>query len=93
MLANSKLSEAVANQGFYEFRRQLEYKQNFYGTKVEIVDRWYPSSKTCSNCGHIQVIKLSERVFYCQSCSYQIDRDFNASLNLQKAPVNKVRLA
>ncbi|WP_442941079.1 zinc ribbon domain-containing protein [Nostoc sp.] len=48
--------------GLYEFRRMLTYKQSFFGTKVEIVERWFPSSKVCCKCGHIQPMSLSERV-------------------------------
>ncbi|NEQ27554.1 MAG: IS200/IS605 family element transposase accessory protein TnpB, partial [Microcoleus sp. SIO2G3] len=59
MIANNKLSEAISSLGFYEFRAMLTYKQAFFGTKVEIVDRWYPSSKTCSCCGHVQPMPLS----------------------------------
>ena len=93
MIANHKLANAVSNNGFYEIRRQFIYKQAHYGTKVELVDRWYPSSKTCCRCGHIQDMKLSERVFNCQKCRHSQDRDVNASINLEKAPENKVRLA
>ncbi|WP_207714293.1 RNA-guided endonuclease TnpB family protein [Scytonema sp. UIC 10036] len=85
MMANHKLAEAVSNNGFYEFRRQLEYKQSHYGTKVEIVDRWFPSSKTCSECGHKQDMKLSERVFNCGGCQVSIPRDLNAAINLKNA--------
>ncbi len=88
MIANHKLAEALSSLGLYEFRRQLEYKQSFYGTKVEIVDRWFPSSKTCSSCGHKQDMKLSDRVFNCGSCGYCIDRDLNAAINLENADNN-----
>ncbi len=93
MIANHKLASAVSNNGFYEIRRQLVYKQAHYATKVELVDRWYPSSKTCSNCGHVRDMKLSERVFNCQNCGHSQDRDENASVNLEKAPDDRVRLA
>ena len=93
MIANHKLASAVSNNCFYEIRRQLVYKQAHYGTKVELVDRWYPSSKTCSNCGHIQEMKLKDRVFNCQKCGHSQDRDENASINLENAPEDKVRLA
>jgi putative transposase len=93
MIANHKLASAVSNNCFYEIRRQLVYKQVHYGTKVELVDRWYPSSKTCSKCGHIQPMKLSERVFHCQKCGHSQDRDVNASINLENAPSDRVRLA
>lgn len=95
MMANSKLADAVSNNCFYEIRRQLTYKQAHYGTKVELVDRWYPSSKTCSKCSHVQQMKLSERVFVCQNpdCGNIQDRDENAAINLECAPPEKVRLA
>ncbi|GJD15211.1 transposase [Rivularia sp. IAM M-261] len=85
MVANHKLAEAVSSLGLYEFRRMLDYKQSYYGTKLEVVDRWYPSSKTCSKCGHVQDMKLSDRVFNCGACHSSIDRDLNAAINLEKA--------
>lgn len=93
MIANHKLASAVSNNCFYEIRRQLMYKQDHYGTKVELVDRWYPSSKTCSQCNHIQPMKLSDRVFHCEKCGHIQDRDENAAVNLECAPEDKVRLA
>jgi putative transposase len=93
MVANHKLAEAVSNNCFYEIRRQLTYKQTMFGTKLEIVDRWYSSSKQCSQCGHIQPMPLSERVFSCGGCGQVIDRDLNASLNLERAPDFLVRSA
>ena len=93
MMANHKLASAVSDNCFYEVRRQLVYKQNHYGTKVELVDRWFPSSKTCSCCGHVQEMKLSDRVFDCQRCDNIMDRDLNASINLDNAPEGKVRSA
>ncbi|BAY60755.1 transposase [Calothrix brevissima NIES-22] len=93
MIANSKLADAVSNNCFYEIRRQLTYKQSFYGTKVELVDRWYPSSKQCCKCHHVQPMNLSQRVFHCQSCGHLQCRDENASINLKDAPSNQVRLA
>ena len=93
MMANHKLASAVSDNCFYEVRRQLVYKQSHYGTRVELVDRWFPSSKTCSCCGHIQEMKLSDRVFDCQKCDNVMDRDLNASLNLENAPEEKVRSA
>ncbi|MEO1765256.1 MAG: zinc ribbon domain-containing protein, partial [Cyanobacteria bacterium J06629_18] len=71
------------DMGFYEIRRQLEYKCKLYGSKLVVVDRWFPSSKTCSNCGHKkEVLSLSERVFECESFICTIDRDLNAAINL-----------
>ena len=93
MMANRKLAAAISDNCFYEVRRQLVYKQSHYGTKVELVDRWFPSSKTCCCCGHIQEMKLSDRVFDCQKCDNVMDRDLNASVNLENAPEEKVRSA
>jgi putative transposase len=93
LIANHKLAAAVSNNCFYEIRRQLVYKQAHYGTKVELVNRWYPSSKTCSKCGHVQDMKLSDRLFDCQKCGHSQDRDENASVNLENAPDDKVRSA
>jgi putative transposase len=93
MIANQRIACAVSNNCFYEIRRQLIYKQAHYGTKVELVDRWFPSSKTCSKCGHVQDMKLSDRVFNCQKCKHCQDRDENASINLENAPSDRVRLA
>jgi len=93
MIANHKLAEALSNNCFYEIRRQLVYKQTHYGTKVELVDRWYPSSKTCSCCGNVQEMKLDDRIFDCKKCGHFQDRDENASINLENAPPDKIRLA
>ena len=85
MLANHKLAKAIGDMGFYEFRRQMEYKSQLYGSKLVRTERFYPSSKTCSNCGEIKKsLLLSERVFCCEKCHYQIDRDLNAAKNLEK---------
>lgn len=84
MLANHCLARAVSDMGFYEFRRQLEYKSQLYGNKLEIVDRWFPSSKKCSGCGALKKKKaLSDRLFKCDVCELQIDRDLNAARNLK----------
>ena len=91
MIANQKLSEAISSLGFYEFRRMLVYKAAFFSTKVELVDRWFPSSKTCSCCGKIQPMPLEERVYFCQRCGVSIDRDLNAALNLENAPKTQVK--
>lgn len=93
MVANHKLAEAISSLGFYEFRRMLIYKEVFYGTKVELVDRWFPSSKMCSKCHHTQPMTLSQRVFHCERCGFTCDRDLNASFNLKNAPSDKVRRA
>ncbi|MEM7727505.1 MAG: RNA-guided endonuclease TnpB family protein, partial [Cyanobacteria bacterium P01_A01_bin.45] len=86
MMKNHKLAGVISDMGFYEVRRQLEYKCKLYGSKLVVVDRWFPSSKTCSNCGHKkEVLSLSERVFDCENCNFTIDRDLNAAMNLCKA--------
>ncbi len=75
-----------ADMGFYEFRRQLEYKCELYDSKLIVVDRWFPSSKTCSRCGNVKLsLSLSERVFECENCGFSCDRDLNAALNLAMA--------
>jgi putative transposase len=94
MLANGKLAKAIADMGFYEFRRQLEYKTQLYGSKLVIVDRFYPSSKNCSSCGQKKIsLSLSQRVFKCDSCGFECDRDFNAAINLKQEAVRLTVLA
>jgi putative transposase len=84
MMANHTLAKAVSDMGFYEFRRQLDYKTKLYGTELVIADRWFPSSKTCSNCGaKKEKLALSERVFECEGCGSRLDRDLNAAINLK----------
>lgn len=88
MMKNKHLSRAISEQGFYEFIRQIKYKSQKYGIKFIQVDRFYPSSKTCSCCGNIkQELKLSDRVYRCEYCGLEIDRDYNASVNLAKYKV------
>ena len=83
MMKNRHLSKAVQNQGFFEFKRQLEYKCNDNGIQLIVADRFYPSSKLCSCCGKIKKdLKLSDRIYKCE-CGNVIDRDFQASLNLR----------
>ena len=85
MMKNKHLSKAVASQKFYEFKTKLQAKCEEYGIELRIVDRWYPSSKTCHCCKHIKKdLKLSDRIFRC-ACGYIEDRDFNAALNLRDA--------
>ena len=83
MMKNKHLAEAIAKQKFYEFKRQIQYKAEMYGIKVVEVDRFYASSKTCSNCGHIKKdLKLSDRTYICPVCGAKLDRDLNAAINL-----------
>ena len=84
MLKNKHLAKAVSNQKLYEFIRQIEYKCEKYGISFVKADRWFPSSKMCSNCGNINKnLKLSDRMYRCD-CGHCMDRDMNASLNLRK---------
>jgi putative transposase len=83
MLKNHRLASAIADCGFSEFKRQLEYKAGWYGATVIKVDRFYPSSQLCSCCHHRQKMPLSKRTFQCGNCELEIDRDLNASINLE----------
>ena len=90
MMKNKHLSKAVASQKFYEFRTKLQAKCKENGIELRVVDRWYPSSKTCHCCGAIRKdLKLSDRIFQCD-CGYTEDRDFNAALNLRDAMTYEV---
>lgn len=86
MLANHKLASALADVGLYRTRELLNYKQKFYGFQLVIVDRWFPSSKTCSVCGHVQAMPLKLRTYECGGCGSVLDRDLNASVNLERWP-------
>ena len=83
MMKNRRLAKSVAESSFYEFRRQLEYKAAWYGKKVVVADRFYPSTKICSRCGRKKEVPLSQRVYKCE-CGLVLDRDVNAALNLCK---------
>ena len=90
MMKNKHLLKAVASQKFYEFRTKLQAKCNENGIELRVVDRWFPSSKTCHCCGAIKKdLKLSDRTFTCD-CGYIEDRDFNAALNLRDATTYEV---
>ena len=90
MMKNKHLSKAVASQKFYEFKTKLLAKCKENGIELRIVDRWYPSSKTCHCCKNIKKdLKLSDRLFRCD-CGYIEDRDFNAALNLRDATTYEV---
>lgn len=83
MLKNRHLSKAIAAQKFYEFKRQMLYKCEALGIELIEADRFYPSSKTCSRCGHIKRdLKLKDRTYVCPECGLVIDRDLNAAINL-----------
>ena len=84
MMSNHTLARSVADMSFYEFRRQLEYKAVTAGTRIVVADRWFPSSKMCSNCGCInEDLCLSDREWTCNNCGAHHDRDINAALNLR----------
>lgn len=88
MSKNRRLASAILDGGFFEFRRQLTYKCSWYGSKLTVVDRFFPSSKTCSSCGEVKAtLKLSERIFKCGACGFKEDRDLNAAINLDKKAV------
>ena len=83
MMKNKHLSKAIQEQCFYEFIRQMKYKCEFNGIEFVKADRFYPSSKKCSCCGNIKTnLKLKDRVYKCDNCKVELDRDKNASINL-----------
>lgn len=89
MVKNRHLSRAVADMGFFEFRRQLEYKAAQRGGIVVTADRFFPSSKTCSACGHkLEALPLSVREWVCPACGAKHDRDVNAAINLRNYAVS-----
>lgn len=90
MMKNRHLSKAIAQQKFYEFRIKLTNKCKQNDIELRVVDRWYPSSKLCHECGNIKKdLKLSDREYICE-CGYHADRDYNASLNLRDAKTYKI---
>ena len=83
MLRNHKLAESIQELNFGEFRRMLEYKAKWYSRYLVFIDRFYPSSKTCNECGYVnKTLKLSDRVWICPNCGNIIERDYNAALNI-----------
>jgi putative transposase len=86
MVRNRHLAKAISDCGWGEFRRQLQYKAATYGRHLIVIDRWYPSSKTCSTCGHrLAELSLSTRTWRCPSCGTLHDRDVNAAKNILAA--------
>lgn len=93
MMQNHKLAKSIQELSLFEFRRQLEYKCRWYGRQLIIIDRFYPSSKTCHNCGYIyKGLRLSEREWVCPHCKSLIDRDYNASLNILNEGLKQMNL-
>jgi putative transposase len=85
MVKNRKLARRISDAGWGEFVRQLEYKDSWYGCKILKVDRFFPSSKTCSCCGWVKEdLKLSDRQWKCGGCGEVVDRDHNAARNILK---------
>lgn len=85
MVKNSRLAKAVSDAAFTEFSRQLQYKCSWYGSTLVVADRWFPSSKTCSECGAVKTkLLLSEREYVCTTCGTVLDRDHNAAVNLAR---------
>jgi putative transposase len=83
MLKNDHLSKAISDSGFGELRRQVEYKAKWNGVQFVLANRFFPSSKTCSRCGVVKKdLTLSDRVYRCNECGLEIDRDLNAAINL-----------
>ncbi|MFC5549901.1 RNA-guided endonuclease InsQ/TnpB family protein [Massilia aerilata] len=94
MLGNRRLSRSIADMGFYELRRQLTYKATWRGGQVVVANRWYPSSKTCSCCGHqLQTLTLDQRRWTCPDCGAHLDRDVNAAVNLKNMAVSSTATA
>lgn len=94
MLKNRHLARAIQEQKLYEFRQQLITRSARLSIPVMIASRWYPSSKRCSRCGHLKTdLKLSDRVYRCSQCGLEIDRDYNAALNLRsyREPIRQSR--
>jgi len=84
--AKAGLNRNILDAALGEFRRQLEYKTAWYGSQLVVVDRWLPSSKTCSACGTVkETLRLSDRVFVCDACGMRLDRDLNAARNIEAA--------
>jgi IS605 OrfB family transposase len=83
MVRNRRLARHIADAGFAELRRQLDYKTKWNGGRLVVADRWYPSSKTCSDCGAVKAkLPLAERTYTCTTCGLVLDRDLNAARNL-----------
>lgn len=84
MMKNRKLSKAIADVGLFEFKRQLEYKAQWYGKEITVIDRWFPSTKMCSCCGQIHNLTLADRIISCD-CGLNLNRDLNAAINIKQA--------
>lgn len=89
MKKNKKLSKSISDASFSMFFNMLKYKCEWYGKELVKVNRWFPSSKTCSCCGNVKkVLTLNERIYKCQACGFEMDRDLNAALNIEALGIN-----
>jgi putative transposase len=87
MVTNRSLARAISDAGLGTLHRQLQYKAAWYGIEIVEAEWWYPSSKTCSGCGHVKDgLTLAERVYRCDACGLELDRDVNAAINLARWP-------
>jgi putative transposase len=85
MMANHKLAGAISELGWYEFRRQLTYKCELYGSELKVISRWTPSSKLHHQCDYKnEELTLKDRIFVCPRCNESLDRDLNAALNIER---------
>lgn len=91
MLKNHKLAKAIADCAWHTFIRLLTYKAKWVGKSVIVIDRWFPSTKTCSKCGNVkEKLSLSERTYNCNNCGIQMDRDINAAVNIKKLALEQI---
>jgi len=88
MMQNHKLSKSIGDVSWSMFNAMLVYKANWYGKEIKYVDRFFASSKTCSSCGYkLDNLTLKDRVFACPVCGLEIDRDYNAAINIRNKAV------
>jgi putative transposase len=88
MVKNHKVAKSISDVGWYEFRRQLEYKCRWRFKHFIVIDRFSPTSKTCSCCGYIQEMPMEIRIYNCPDCGMSLDRDLNASINIKRLGLN-----
>jgi putative transposase len=85
LIRNRHVARRITDQGWAEFQSQLAYKATWYGSRLLLAPRFYPSSRICSNCGAVRAkLRLSERIYSCRSCGIRVDRDLNAAMNLAR---------
>jgi putative transposase len=85
MMKNRKLAKAISDVGWGALRRQVEYKADWQQKRVVFVDRFFPSSKRCSECHEVkQDLTLSDRTYHCTACGFEVDRDMNGAFNLEQ---------